>query len=114
MSANVELVKTVLPAEIDVARVFQSEDPLAMLIANADVLSPDLEIEWAGSHAGAPALHYKGPEGLLEGWRDWLIPWESYMLETEDVLDAGDHVVSLVRVRAKTSRHGVEIEHRPA
>jgi ketosteroid isomerase-like protein len=59
-------------------------------------------------------LSYRGIEGLIEGWRDWLTPWESYRLEVEEFIDAGDQVLELVRVRARTSRHGVDVEHRPA
>jgi hypothetical protein len=113
-SENVELIRAALPEEIDVVKVLASDDPVAALIGDADIVAPDLEVRWAGSQSGAPALHYEGLEGLLEGWRDWLIPWESYLLEVEDVIDAGDRVVTLVRVRAKTNRHGVEVEHRPA
>jgi ketosteroid isomerase-like protein len=50
----------------------------------------------------------------VAGWRDWLEGWDSYVIELEDLLDAGDQVVSLVRIKGKTSRHGVEVEHAPA
>jgi ketosteroid isomerase-like protein len=113
-SENVELIRAVLPREIDIAQIFASDNPVAALVGDADVVAPDLEVEFAGSLSGAPALQYEGLEGLLAGWREWLTPWESYLLDVEDVLDAGDRVVTLARVRAKTSRHGVEIEHRPA
>ena len=52
--------------------------------------------------------------GLVEGWQDWLIPWESYVITVDEFVDAGDKVVTLVRIRGRTSRDGVEVEHRPA
>jgi ketosteroid isomerase-like protein len=35
-------------------------------------------------------------------------------MEIEECVDAGDQVVMLVSVRGRTSRGGVEVEHRPA
>jgi ketosteroid isomerase-like protein len=34
-----------------------------------------------------------GLAGLRALWLDWLRPWESYRVEIEDVIDAGDEVV---------------------
>jgi ketosteroid isomerase-like protein len=115
MSAeNVELIRATFPQEIDIAEIFASDDPVRGFIGNVGAVAEDLEVEFGGSASGALGQRYQGLEGLVAGWRDWLTPWESYLLEVEDVLDAGDQVVTLVRVRAKTSRHGVEVEHRPA
>jgi ketosteroid isomerase-like protein len=55
-----------------------------------------------------------GLQGFVDGWRDWLEPWESYYIEAEDFIDAGDQVVSLTRVLAQTTRDAVAVEHRPA
>lgn len=38
-----------------------------------------------------------GFRGLREGWLDWLAPWESYRTEIEQLIDAGDDVLVLVR-----------------
>ena len=111
---NVELVKAALPEEVDLVEAMASDDPVAALIGNADNVAPDLEVAFGGSQSGAPALHYEGLEGLVKGWRDWIEPYESYRLGVEEVIDAGAGVLTLVRVVARTSRHGVEIEHRPA
>lgn len=55
-----------------------------------------------------------GTEGLYEGWEDWLTPWQSYRIYTEELVDRGDRVVALVRLVGVTRRDGVEMEHRPA
>jgi ketosteroid isomerase-like protein len=115
MSAtNVELVKAVFPEEIDLAEVLASDNPVVLLIGDADIVSPDFEVEFAGTYSGAPQREYRGLEGLLEGWRDWLEPYDSYRLSVEEVIDAGTSVLTLVRVHARTRRHGVELEHSPA
>jgi ketosteroid isomerase-like protein len=111
---NVELVRGILPEEADLVEVLGSDDPIAALIGDPNLALPDLEVEFAGTQSGAPSLHYRGLEGLVEGWRDWLEPWESYRLRTEKYIDAGEKVVLLVSVRARTSRDGVEFKHEAA
>jgi ketosteroid isomerase-like protein len=113
-AANVELVKAVFPEDIDLAEVLASDNPVVLLIGDADIVAPDFEVEFGGTHSGAPPREYRGLEGLLEGWRDWLEPYDSYHLTVEEVIDAGANVLTLVRVRARTARHGVALEHRPA
>ena len=41
-------------------------------------------------------------------------PWESYYIEAEEFIDAGEEVVTLTRVLAQTTRDSVAVEHRPA
>ena len=43
----------------------------------------------------------------------WILTWESYRIEAEEFIDAGNEVVVLARVRARTRRGGVEMEHAP-
>ena len=52
---------------------------------------------------------------MAEGWRDWLEAYETYWLEVEDFIDAGDEKVLMpARVQARTRRDGVLVEHAPA
>jgi ketosteroid isomerase-like protein len=114
---NVELVKRALPSGVDMVELFRaspSGDPAAADI-DVTVFASDFETELISSQAGGsiePAA--AGPEGLAEAWRDWLEPWETYWIETERLIDAGDEVIQLVRVRAQTTRDSVAVEHRPA
>jgi len=110
---NVDLVASVFPPRTDLAAIVRSQHPGAFL-QRTEVIDPDLEVTFAGTQAGAPPVTYEGLGGLVEGWQDWLIPYESYVIELEEALDAGDKVVMLVQVRARTSRDGVEIAHSPA
>jgi len=113
-AANVDLIRGTVPRESDLVEVFASDDAAAAFLSNPDVVDPDVEVVFAGTPSGAPGVRYRGIDGLLEGWRDWLLPWQSYRLEVEDCVDAGDRVLMLVRVRARTSRHDVELVHHSA
>src|SRR5215210_892953 len=65
---------------------------------------------WAGRNRAI-----EGSMDLRTGWRDWLEPYESYWIEVEDWIDAGDEDVLIpVRISARTHRHGVVVEHSPA
>ena len=102
---------------VDLVELFR-EGPSAMA-GPADIeisaFSGDADIEFVGQAVGPLRdRRLTGVEGLIEGWRDWLEPWASYVMETEQVIDAGAYVVSLIHVRAKTSHDGVEVEHDPA
>ena len=77
-------------------------------------IHPEIEIEFATSSPGVPPLHYRGVDGFIEGWSDWLTPFDRYELELRDFIDAGDEIVVLAHVRARTHRDGVLVEHDPA
>jgi ketosteroid isomerase-like protein len=115
---NVEIVKRVQASGVDLAELFRAStlpDPAATGI-DLTAFDPNFETEFiARRSAGAvqPSVSH-GLLGFAEGWRDWLEPWESYYIEAEEFIDAGDQVVSLTRVRAKTTRDAVAVEHRPA
>jgi ketosteroid isomerase-like protein len=115
--ANVEIVKRAQPSGVDMVQLFRGSsapDPADTGI-DATAFENDFEVEFISSEAQAsirPAA--RGAQGLAEGWRDWLEAWESYYIETEEFIDAGDEVVCLVRVHGQTARDGVSVEHRPA
>jgi ketosteroid isomerase-like protein len=108
----VERMHALLPYRIDAVQLFADSERRAELAAN---LASDVEVSFISSAPGVPELLYRGAEGLTEGWRDWLEPYESYWLEIEDLKDAGDdEVLARVRVSARTKRDGVLLEHSPA
>jgi ketosteroid isomerase-like protein len=115
MSAeNVELIRSILPEEADLVEALASGDPAGFFVGDAEVVSPELEVEFTGAVSGGTGGQFRGTEGLLEGWRDWLEPWDSYRIHFDEVIDAGENVVTFATVRARTSRYGVEVEHAPA
>ena len=108
---TVELVRASWPQEVDVVPLVADADSLGEAFG---ALSDDVEVEFVANAPGLPDVRYRGAPGLADGWRDWLAPYESYRLAAEALTDAGDDVLVLARVRARTHRDGGVIEHAPA
>jgi ketosteroid isomerase-like protein len=53
---------------------------------------------------------YRGYEGLGQWWREYREPWESSWDEVEDLIDAGDQVVSVQSTHARGRASGVAVE----
>lgn len=111
--SNAELLKNALPDEVDLVEVLRGDDPVGMF-TNPEAIAPDLAVTFSGGQAGGPPTHYEGIPGLLEGWSDWLEPWDSYRIQFEEYLAAGDKVLINATVRARSARDDVLIEHDPA
>jgi ketosteroid isomerase-like protein len=117
---NVEIVRRAQPDAVDMVKLFRgSNDPDTAVTPpavgiDATVFDDDFEVEFISGVAGSMRPPSRGPEGFIEAWLDWLEPWQSYYVEFEDILDAGDQVVSLVHVRAKAAPGAVPVEHRSA
>jgi ketosteroid isomerase-like protein len=107
---NVELVGLLQPDPgVDVAALFRDEDAAGELAEKfAGFLHPDCECVL--HYPGAEPTIYKGLEGWRMVWRDWLAPWASYRTEVEDLLDAGDRVVALVRDYGRREPGAPEVE----
>jgi ketosteroid isomerase-like protein len=114
---NVELVKRVQPSGVDLVPLFRTStapDPSATGI-DLTAFASDFETEFI-AHRTFGSIRpstFHGIRGFAESWRDWLEPWESYYIEAEEFIDAGEEVVSLTRVLAQTTRDAVAVEHRP-
>jgi ketosteroid isomerase-like protein len=92
---NVELVRRLQPSpDMDLVALFRDEAGAARLL---DALGPFLHDDFAISGVGIQTGDRLGLTGLKAGSADWLEPWESYRTEIEDVIDAGEDVVVLVR-----------------
>ena len=102
---NVELVRAL-------ARAFQRRDHERAF----DFYDPD--IEWDAT-AGAELIPdlagiYRGHEGVRAYWQRWLSAWKDLQFEIQDVRDAGDEVVLLVRNQRQWGRHsGIATEMPP-
>jgi ketosteroid isomerase-like protein len=109
---NVELVRMLQPTGVDMVVAVSAQDAFGGLPDS--LFAPDLEVSFSAVDAGAKLGPFHGPDAFSTAWRDWLEPWGRYEIETEELLDAGEHVVAFVRVRGRTRRDGVEFEHAPA
>jgi ketosteroid isomerase-like protein len=106
---NVRLVKSLQPrSDADLVALLRDDEAAAAVFAAlapffheaVEVVAPELVV-------GA-SKRYVGLEGLRAAWLDWLEPWESYRVEVEDILDAGDGAVVLVRDFGR--RAGMSVE----
>jgi ketosteroid isomerase-like protein len=53
---------------------------------------------------------YRGAAGVAEWLADFAAAWDSYAMEVERVIDAGDRVVSLFRIRAVGAGSGAAVK----
>jgi len=111
-SANVELVRALLPEKVDMVQFIAAG--ISLPPETAVRLDPDFVVEFVPDVPGAMAASYEGLEGMAAGWNDWLAPYESYWIEVEEYIEVGDDVVLLAQVSARTHRDGVVVEHAPA
>jgi ketosteroid isomerase-like protein len=100
---NVEIVRRVFEA---VAR----GDTEAVL----SLYDPD--VEWDGSRhtwstvMGDTHAAWHGHEGLRKWSREYYAMWEALDDEVEELIEAGDRVVSVVTTRARGRASGAEVE----
>jgi ketosteroid isomerase-like protein len=95
---NVELVRSVQPrGDTDLVALFRDDATAVPLMESLSTFfHEDFEVV-APTFVGGEHARFVGLDGLRAGWLDWLDPWESYRVEVEDVIDAGDDAVVLVR-----------------
>jgi ketosteroid isomerase-like protein len=110
---NVELARRIaerMGAGDFVAALADEERFGEMAAALEPFVEPEFEIEMIGPEYQPQRLAYRGLDGYVEAWRDWLAPYESYRAELEEFVDAGDRVVLLVRQVGRTKGPSVPIE----
>jgi ketosteroid isomerase-like protein len=111
-ASGLELFKALFPREMEMVEFVRSGGELPPELTAR--IAPDFEVEFLPPALGSD-LRGEGLVGLIESWREWLEPYESYVITIEDVEEVGENEVFLaVRVRARTHRDGVVIEHAPA
>ena len=104
---NVELVsRAMFPPGVDLVALTESGKLVDAL--NVTALAPDAEIAFVTPGVGT--TEYRGLEGFLDGWGDWMVPWASYEVDVQEFLDGGNRVVVLVTLRGETLHDRVEIE----
>jgi ketosteroid isomerase-like protein len=102
--ANVEIVRRVYDSLAD-----PGEDITALW-------HPDVKFDvsrdiWGPVVGGG---HYCGVEGVRAWMLDLYAAWEQLDIDVEELIDAGDDVVAVIRVTGRGRVSGIEIEYRPA
>ena len=83
------------------------EDPGALF----EILAED--VEWETGGLGAPDLPTcHGPDGVRDFFRRWTGAFEEWGWETEDLIDAGDSVITQTRQWGRGKGSGVEVDAR--
>jgi ketosteroid isomerase-like protein len=105
---NVERIRAILPPDgTDLRDVFVWDTGFT----TGGLVVDDATVRFVAPNAEGS---FEGPDGFRDGWADWLEPWESYVMSTDELVDKGDRVVALTRLRGVTKRDGVEMEHEGA
>jgi ketosteroid isomerase-like protein len=53
---------------------------------------------------------YRGHEGVVRATERWIEPYGRLLIELEQIVDAGDRLVSIHRARAKARHTGIEFD----
>jgi ketosteroid isomerase-like protein len=104
---NIELIRAMLPSpDTDIANLFRDDRLFASTVGGLEGLfHPDVESVPAWRGGGTT---YSGIDGFREMWIDWLEPWATYHVQVDEMIEAGDSVVVVVRDRAR--RHDMDVE----
>jgi ketosteroid isomerase-like protein len=106
---NVELVKALYPSpDTDIAALFRDEHSFEAMRATLGALLTD-DFESVAVVLGQTRT-YAGVEGLRRNWLDWLEPWVSYRTAIDELIDAGDRVVLLLRDHGRREGMDKEVE----
>jgi ketosteroid isomerase-like protein len=74
----------------------------------------DREVEWDNTRGPLQGLIerkvYRGYDGIRQWWREYREPWESVWDEVEELIDAGDQVVSVQTSHARGRASGVAVD----
>jgi len=106
----VEQIQEVLVVDDIVAVLDDDEKGQSIQQTLAELAEPDFEVVMVGPDYLPQAAERAGPDGFRDAWLDWTSPFESFRIDLERVIDAGDRVVSIVRQVGTTNTGGVEIE----
>jgi ketosteroid isomerase-like protein len=94
---------------VEVVRTAMESFNLDGVDAIADQISPDFETTTPPSLSVEPDT-YRGPEGV----RRWFDAWEGTMdevrFDVDELVDAGDRVIAVSRMVARSHTSGIEVE----
>ncbi len=104
---NVEFAKGLFAAGSDM-------DKEAFLSALPELIAQgcDPEIEWHEDPQRADARVYRGHDGVLKSFEQWLDQWDEYGTEADQFIDCGDDVLVVAREHGRGARSGATVSSR--
>jgi hypothetical protein len=112
---NLEFVRSLYPGGVDLVGVL---DYPAALRAIEPLVQPDFEtVTVPGqvplSGAGAPNSSrpiFYGPDGFIDGFREWLSAWESWVISPTEFIEMDQNrVLVMLEGHARSKTHHVEM-----
>ncbi len=95
---NVEIVRQLQPGpEVNLVELFARGEDDAEVETVIAAAAPAFTDDFVCVFHSLSDESRPGVRGLRECWLDWLAPWEGYRTEIEELIDAGDRVLALVR-----------------
>jgi ketosteroid isomerase-like protein len=104
---NVEILRAFLEPwgrEAWTLEAWQRGGVIDMSFLDPDVIYEDANLP---DHVGEA---YRGHEGIVRAAERWIEPFEWLVIELEQIVDAGDRLVSIHRGRSKARHTGIEFE----
>jgi ketosteroid isomerase-like protein len=100
-------------SEEDVEVVRRLYEAIASRDSEAALALYDPDVEWDMSgypYGDMIERRSHGHSGLRAFWRELYEAWEDYEHDCQELIDAGDHVVSIVTDRGRGRASGAEVE----
>ena len=100
---NIEAVRRLFAAfqRVDVGNVERRLDEVREVV--------DPEVEWiAPPHSLLASEEYRGYDGVRRFWTQFLSAWDEYRVQVDELIDAGDQVVAVMRLSGRTNELEVD------
>jgi ketosteroid isomerase-like protein len=108
--SNVERLVEAVAGAFDADEIEMSADVVERMIdALLPIAADDVVMVMQGPD-DAFVAQYQGPEGIRDGWSDWLGAFERLRFELEELTEVGENVLMLGKQIGVTRHGGVEIE----
>ena len=76
--------------------------------ATGRLIDPAAEFDWSRRMID-PSVE-RGSDEIAEAWSEMTAPWEDLTIEVDELVDHGDRVLALVRVRGKGLASGAQVD----
>ena len=106
---NVELLRRFLPAaDEDLAQLYRDDESW---MTWAEALIPFVHADFESIRVGVPDGEvHTGLDEARALFLEWLAPWVTYRVETDETVDIGDRVLQLGRVFGRLEGSGAQVE----